>query len=462
MTPKPDSAGSPRDSAETLSSLTLKLSLGVYFLAYVWWTSPGFVGVFGNDAQEYMDASAWSVADHRLWTGLRPPLYPMFVKLLGRSADLTVAAQTSICAIAFSCLAYALARRLRTRPAQVLALLVIPGVSFTTQVSAFGFQILTENPSISILVLVLAALISYFETPPRRVGVWLVVLSWAWVLLRYSNATQIVFTSGLAAIAIFFSGRGRAQRAVWLTLGLCTMATLASVPAMRAGYWRLPFHDVVVFRVLGNEDMKEYFMSEGLPEVGVLDDYRQKPPFAFNQKDLESDPRLEQYRAWVNSKGKSTYIRYSLLNPQFSLLEPYRELGSIVGGTELKVFAFNELEARPSDAVTRALTPGARWLILSWIGVAGGLTFWLLRAHQTRARRRLAATFAVVAAGAIAQLWLTWWLDPNEIPRHALSASLALYLCLWGTTIVAIDAGLESFRQDPIGEVGNHSGNRFS
>ena len=398
---------------------------GVYVVLWSFWLHRGWVGVLLPDSAEYMEASHWAPWDKRLWTELRPPVYPMLIKLVGNDEARVVWLQIVLVALLWLLAAWLLREALDSTPARVAAVVVVLTFSLTEPLVAFTLTVLTESLSAALAAVLTALVMRAWRAPNRRsVGI-AVAVGWLWVALRYTNAYELVYAGGLlcfAALLILWRGddAARVKRAAATAgVGVVTAAAiLLTYPSMSSGYWTGPFHDITIFRVLPDPEMKAFFVDHGLPQVDRLEQYRNLPLFSYNQQDINRDPTMKPYVDWVYSDGRATYAQWIGRHPAWAVTSPFDDLGETVGDHRLGAFALGKLDHVPDGMLGRVLFPGSKYVLVPGL-VLVGAALWALRRRLDRRHGALAACCAI----GIAQIWFSWLGDPNEIARHALSAS---------------------------------------
>ena len=347
----------------------------------------------------------------------------MLIKLVGNDEGRIVWLQIVLVGALWLLCAWLLRDLFMHRATRIAATVVLLAFSLAEPLVGFTLTVLTESLSAVLAVLITALVMRAAANPTRARILWALGVGWVWVALRYTNAYEMVLGGGLlvagAAVGVVL-GRCDAKRALRAgALGVVAAASIVmTYPSMSAGYWTGPFHDLVLFRVLPNTEMREFFVGQGMPQLEELGRYRNLPLFEYNQQDVNRDPQMEPYLDWVNTKGRATYGSWILQHPVWAVRSPFKDLGESVGDKRLGVFTFSRLDHAPDEVLGRVLFPGSKFVLVPGLLALIGLMVTL--------RRRLDARhWAIAACGVVGifQIWLAWLGDPNEIARHALSAS---------------------------------------
>src|SRR3990167_8350871 len=85
--------------------------------------------------------------------------------------------------------------------------------------------------------------------------------------------------------------------------------------------------------------MRAYFENHGMPVTDSLmaraDKWSHEDDFAYYK-----DPDLEQFRNWLYTKGKSTYVRYLLTHPAYLISEPFHDLQHMMFSTKSRLMYY--------------------------------------------------------------------------------------------------------------------------
>lgn len=215
-----------------VARLILLAGYGLICIAYYFWTASGELGEFGGDSATYLliaqFLSPWdnssSIAEYFAKQSLYPPLYPLFLALVGGAADVFVAhvATTTALLFAFPML-YLWCRELQwpapRAAATALVFALLPGTYF------LALAVWSEN---LYLAFSLAAL--WAASRAERHGQ---ERQWVWVAAACVAGAALTRSAGVALIAAFvvYLAVRRPPRAVYQLL-------LAVVPSALWSAWK--------------------------------------------------------------------------------------------------------------------------------------------------------------------------------------------------------------------------------
>ncbi len=132
----------------------------VYVVVTVWWhaRSTFLVTKFASfsDWTDYQAVERASLTSRGFWAGIKPPGYPLLIKVLGEGAGVHWGAIV-ISTGAWIALALAVAAVVRTRAVSVLGVVVVLGCSLSERIQVWNDLAASESLSISLFVLAFAA-----------------------------------------------------------------------------------------------------------------------------------------------------------------------------------------------------------------------------------------------------------------------------------------------------------------
>jgi len=324
------------------------------------------VAVF-NDSPSYFD--------FRIWGGVRFPVVTAAYSLVGDHRAI-VDVQAVVGAISWSVAAVLAGSVLPQRIARSGFQVAVLALGLTPPVTRFDNALLSESISISITVVLVAAVLRFACYPTTRMAVTLFALAVLWGFTRQSNAIVLV-AAGLVMAAL---GGSRADRHIaWrLAVGLIAVAVVGVLLASSTSQVQeYNSAQILVRRVLSDDARERWFLDRGMPSNG---DRLLVPPYANRFGDpaveLQEDPT---FGPWLRDDFPRRYLQYVLTHPVFTITTPFGDDGAL---TPLAVGTAQYGRAR-------AVLPG----------VAGSV-FW----PSTTWERRLAgiAALAILGAGAAA------------------------------------------------------------
>jgi len=394
------------------------------------------------DSFDYLE-----LARHTSWLGLlaarRPPVYLLVLRVLGENRQLVTWLQLLVGTVAWAWLAVATARNLRTGAGRAVGFSAILVLGSSLEVVQWDRLIGTESFSISLGVMVVAAVLWWWARWSVA-GVALVsVLIALWALVRDANAV-VAGTSGALVIVVVLVRRTGALRPLSVVGVVAVIVASGAVVSSNLGErWRQPIQNIVTFRVLPSPERTNYFLRRGLPvspvEARRLTGRCVNPVGAFMCEKV-TDP---EFYEWIDRRARATYARSWFAFPATTLWEPLAHLRRMTGiRVPVADIAGTHLRAPYADAVERLVFPRSPRVLLAWLlllvvglGVLGS---------------RVARSLLVVAVGLIAltyvHLWAVWTGDAVEPERHGLSAAVQLQLGLWLLSAGLLDAWLLTFR----------------
>jgi hypothetical protein len=266
----------------------------------------GFDPVF-PDSFSYLQIAERGPLRPSFWFDERPPVYPLVLWALGRSARAVVLFQSLVYVAAWLWLAVVAWRQLRVRwvAGAVVALLTV--LALQARWSFWNTLILTESLSISAGVAAIAAWWMLVAEPTRHRQFAVVAVTAAWMLLRDSNALWLtaVLVPALAGAWILHRRRPtqlsrRALVTMVILIGVGGYAALTLGVTNRSD---APFHNNVGLRWLPDTDMTAFMVDRGLPLDDALEARRGSDAWADGEAFLR-DPALDEYREWAEGRGR--------------------------------------------------------------------------------------------------------------------------------------------------------------
>lgn len=369
------------------------------------------------DTSAYLSLAATPLGSLTFWLGPRPPLLPLFLKLVGTEPARVAFAQVCVSTVGWGWLAVAVARCQTSGVGRTFALGAVLAISLTSAVVQWDRLLLSESLSLSLMAATLAGALELTRTWRLWCAVLVVCLAILWSGARDGNGLMLGLLGGAVAVMNVIGSRARR----WFVLaGTAAAICLASQAAAGASErWEFPFYNVVAQRVLPDASARDYFKSHGMPVTPAL--LRLSGQWASTQDGaFFRDPGLATFRSWSLQHGRSTYAGMLASRPLATLRGPWKDRAAILTPD---VSAYGTLPAASSvQALTDVLA--APWVALL-AGVAG-LAGLLLRRPS-----RVSAVLACFAGAALAGLLIVWHADAMEVPRHELATAIQLRLCSW-------------------------------
>jgi hypothetical protein len=427
--------------AVTYAVATVALHLRSTFLAV---SSPLGGNGYPSDWDQYREVAGAPLSSSDFWAGAKSMGYPLLIKVFGESTALHWAT-IALSIVAWLALAGATAALFRSRAIALLGAVLLLAVSLSERVQVWNDLTGSEALSTSLFVLAFAAVLVLVN--PRlgsrrgvrvaAMAVAAVVVAW-WVWTRDSNAYVLLLVTLVAGVwAVWRRRRGAALFAV-AALVLAVPVLWSSASGER---WVYPYYNIVLNRVLPDEDLAARWRDAGMPDPPAL--LRREGQIAATDSGaIFTDPRLASFRRWVDEHGTTTYLATLLTKPSLSVGGPtsdFRQLFTApvevyghLGGTSY--------EGSPLDPGFNSLFVPDLGVFLLWLAAVVGATAWLLaRPVGSVGRAAVGVVLAVFLLG-FAHAWIVWVGDAHNIPRHAITASLQVRTSGWILLLLALDA----------------------
>ncbi len=389
------------------------------------------------DSFDYLD-----LARHESIVGLlgahRPPVYLFALKVLGENREVVTWMQLLVGVAAWTWLAFATARSLRTSAGRAVGLAAVLLLGSCLDVAQWDRVIGTESLSISLGVMIVAAALWWWArwSPVGVVALCLLVTGWA--LLRDANGL-VVGVTGVVVLALALFRRRAPDWRRWLAVGLVALAaSFAAVVSSDVGSrWRQPTQNIITFRVLTSPERTDYFLRRGLPvspvEAQRISGRCTNAEGAFLCQKLD-DPAFYD---WLDHRARSVYAGSLIAFPATTLWEPLAHERMIIG-TRVPVAEATgtKLHSSYAAAVERIVFPRSPRAVLLWL-VLLAVALVVLASSVAGSIRSVACGLIMLA---YVHLWVVWTGDAVELARHGLSAAVQLQLGLWLLTLGLLDA----------------------
>jgi hypothetical protein len=215
--------------------------VAVFLLRVLGGPWPHFASPFPESA-ELLKSARLGPLHPRFWFGARPPLYPLFLWVLGRSTTLIVIAQAGLYVAVVLFLCRSVTRVVRTRIAAVLAIVFVVAIAAEARTAFWSTAILSESLSIAFAFVLVAVWWRAAARPTVSTITWAWILTGAWVLLRDSNAIVVGLivvpvVGGVCLLAknVDASVRNRVIAGALAMLALCAFTALSQHAGHRDG-----------------------------------------------------------------------------------------------------------------------------------------------------------------------------------------------------------------------------------
>ena len=414
--------------------------------AYLGLRLASFVRIAGHassfpDSAEYRNVERLSPFSLDFWTWYKPWGTPLLWKLLPGSASTSAPIGQWIVSIAawlfLAAVVYATFERAWAKYAGcglVLAFSLVPAVA------VWDGALLSESLTLSLGAILVGTLLLLAKRPTAWTAAAVLVVAFLLAGTRSTNGYVVPFL--VIPLVVLFA-RNRPRLAVAVSVGALAVAGYCYVSS-NVRQWQVPLGEIIALRVLDNPSELRYFTDRGMPVSGSLaqDILANRTPLAG----FEKAPSLAFFMPWFNAKATSVYRDYLLSHPSASLLDPIRDLPSMVSPSS----STHDLQALPvhfyaaggyRDALpswlASAFYPSSWQFLLAWaamvLSLLGALAF-------LGVGRRIWIVPVVLLLSAVPHAMIVWDGDSASIGRHALLLAVYVRLGLILATLYAAEA----------------------
>lgn len=432
----------------------------------------GSVGT--NDTPNFVRASRLPIGSLDFYTSNRPPTIALVYKLLRPQGgydleqvsdwattgtrdkkvqegfDRIVLFQTVLSMIGWTALAVGFGRRLRSSLGKLLGMGLILAFGYSPQVAEWDSALMSEPISFALFALLLGLsleLASRFAQPPEKwswsvyplAGGWILTLA-LWVFSRDSNTYALLAGIAVLALVAFWQWRQGAgwRRFVAAGVLMACLFGLHNLSLNNSDRWENPFFNNLIYHVLPYPERVEFFEDHGMP---VTDELLSLAESRGNERRFL---HMEEFMDWTRQRGPSTYTRFLLSHPGWTISTLLDDLGQLFSENSQTY-----LRTRPSRP----------YLALKWIGnilhpessLVAFLAIMLALAFCVPAvqspssdYRALGWIFFWLLMAAGAMLFVSYHGDAISVIRHALVATMPLRLSLWMLGAALVDMALVS------------------
>jgi hypothetical protein len=425
-----------------LSSISIrKIALAIFMIVsyayYIWLRIQHSMLIHGTrrfgDTPDYFELANMPIFSSSFWIASRPPVIPLFFRLLKNNPEDIFTAHHWISIMAWGVLAFVTALAVRSFLIKSIAFIVVLGFSLGQNIIMWDPLLLSDSLAFSLLALFLAS--GIFLLIEWRFYKF-IVLTLITILLVFVRDTYAYFVLmigvSLLPLLVFVNIR----RQVALVSGLFILLFLLNnTQATASGRWKMPFLMTVSLRILPNPEYLNYFATHGMPVTDALMERSGKPAHADGLAFLK-DPRLEEFREWVDEHGRDRYIKFLWFFKADILQAPLSRL-DLVFNPDL--YYYTATGYRPiitNMRLSEILYPTRFGIFVVLVAniVAAALIF-----PAFLYRKLLWLVPLMLILFSYPQAVLVWSADANDIPRHSLYHNVELRLGLWLLVLFATD-----------------------
>ena len=402
------------------------------------------------DTTAYLRISRQPLSDFEFWTGARPFVFPLLLKLAKQSAPVAAALQLGGSILAWGLLAWMNTRLIESRWLKVLAFGLILLFSLDRHITGWDFVMLTESLSISFLVLFIALFMWLLHGWQTRKVILLLLTAILFAFTRDTNAWMLLALAGIIVLTTIL--RWTPPRTLVLSVFFLVIFLLSNTSADLGGRWRFPLGNLIGQRVLTNGSATEYFRACGMPVTDALT--RLSGRFAnANDRALYNDPELESFRTWLFSEGKSCYMQWLITHPVYSIGETLQEFDGLIAFSQVDRYFSRRFDPLMPVALGKFFYLEEFSLgIWIYVTAALGIAIW----KKLWQENPLWSVFICLALLVFPHLFLTWHGDAMAPERHALSVGVQFYLAFWLLNILLVDVFLRRRRPMPVKDREDH------
>ena len=385
------------------------------------------------DTSEYFEVGSHSLTSSLFWIAKRPPLVPLFFKLLGMDPARIVTVQLWISILAWGILALVLVLVMHTFWLKPLTFMLILLFSLVQNVIMWDALILGDSLALSLLALFLASSLWLLAEWQTYRFILLVISSILLALVRDTYAYFLLMAGAGLLTFIFFT---RQRRRVLMVSGLFFSLFLAvNMLAAMGMRWYLPLLMTVGLRILPNPEYVAYFEAHGMPVSDLVMERAGKPIQADNVA-LLYDPVLEKFRLWVKENGRSEFIKFLWFFKADSLQNPIREV-DLVFNPDVYYYAATGFRPILRDVRLNELLYPTRFGILA--SFLANIIAAIMLYPAFRYRNHLWTVPLMLILLSYPQAVLIWNADANDIARHSVYHVIMLRLGFWLLILFGLD-----------------------
>jgi hypothetical protein len=396
------------------------------------------------DTTAYLRISRQPLSDFEFWTGARPFVFPLLLKLAKQAASMATVLQLGFSIFAWGFLAWMTTHFIELPWLKLLAFCLILLFSLDRHITGWDFVMMTESLSISFLVLFIALFMWLLQEWHIGKVILLIVTAFLLAFTRDTNAWMLLALAGLTLLTTLL--RWTHPRTLIISIFFVLVFFLSNASADLGGRWRFPLGNLIGQRVLTDGSAINYFQSCGMPLTDALMELSGKFANA-DERALYNDPELKSFRTWLFSDGKSCYMRWLITHPGYSLGETISRFDELITFTQVDRYFSRRFDPLMPVKLGKLfyLEQFSLWIWI-YLTIAMVIAIW----KKFWQRNPLWAVFICLTLLVFPHVFLTWHGDAMAPERHALSVGVQFYLAFWLLNILLIDTFLSSRRTMPI------------
>lgn len=398
------------------------------------------LAVIGLRPYLYVDSAEYEVLDFSgRWR--RPWATPLLYQLTPGGHQRELLVQAVVGGMAWGVLALVVSTWFDDRRVGIGAATVVALLGLTTSVTNWDTAILSESLALSLTVLLIAAWLHLVRTRPPYGELLVLTATLPWLFVRQSllpTAAMVLASVVVAAVVSWRRGRPWQHLAVVAAGSVLLVGLAVGSYARNQEIGRTNLTAIVAERVATDPGRLAWFDDHGMPIP---------PDGDLSFTSLDSDAA---FRDWRAGPGRSTYARYLVTHPWYSLTEPLDDLVSVrrsygdEPAPEVVMLsppdgygAARQIIPEPVEQIL--FDPGSAGTVLSLLAAVGVAS--LIRRRDRDGRWMLAlGTMAI----SVLSMIVGWHGAAPELNRLALVAAVSLRIGLVLQGALLVEGWLES------------------
>jgi hypothetical protein len=407
------------------------------YAGYVFWQALAGPPIIWGDSTSYVAVSAKPFPSDGFWTGQRPPVLPLLIKVTGSSTGLIVT-QTALAVMAWGFLAWTTGRLVPAGWRRLSATLVVLGFGSVLPITLWNRSVLSESLSITTLVLLVAAFLwtTRKTTWPRVAATAALCLLFA--LERDAQLWTVGLfgaCAGLFAITRIRTDRSTALRAGALAACLLAICGMAEAGSAASGRTDRSLRDVLAVRVFPYPERVAWFTEHGMPDGQAVD--RLAAATSVPPQDAVKvvgvplgDPSFRSLRAWESRHGQATYLWWLVAHPAYVITEPLYRPERAYNFAQGNLTFYAASTGRVDSPLGLVMWPPfVGFVILSVLALHLGIWYRIWRETIWRSA-------AVVTGIGVLAMVIAWHGDGQEVTRHTIEGLVQVRLGVWLLVVI--------------------------
>lgn len=425
-------------SRQKITKILWSLLLLAIFVLYAWIRieNSQFVreprATFG-DTNDYFNIASMSLLSSSFWLSVKPPVLPLFYKILGDDAVIISTFQLWFSIVSWGVLSYTVASAVQFDFIRPLAFALVLAFSMSEEIIMWDYLIISDSIALSILALFCAICLWALQRWNTPIALLLIFFA---VILAFSRDTYAYVLLMIAAglVVVYFLSKFRSQ--FLLVSGVFTLIFIASnALASVSLHWYTPLLNTIGLRVLPNPEYRAYFESKGMPVSDALLE-RSGEPHHSDEGAMAYDERLEAFRAWVIEHGRQEYIRFLWFYKADTFQNVFNDLNPIFY-PDLYYYTATGFRPIIQNAFLDELLYSNRFGFLLFL--VANLVAAVLSVVAYYEKKVVWILPLMLVLLTYPQAVLIWNADASDMARHSLYHNMMMRLGIWILILFVID-----------------------